>query len=111
MPIAQAVHDDFRVDMYRNYISNLIDAATLDGVKVNSYFAWSLVDNFEWADGYNTRFGLTFVDYKNNQKRYIKDSFIWYSMFTQTYNLYPKFTNPYDLELHHAQSEKNQFLE
>ena len=100
MPIALAVHDDFRVDMYRNYISNLIDAATLDGVKVNSYFAWSLVDNFEWADGYNTRFGLTYVDYKNNQKRYIKDSFIWYSMFTQTYNLYPKFTNPYDLDHH-----------
>ena len=68
--------------MYRNYIANMIEAVTTDGVKLNSYFAWSLVDNFEWADGYNTRFGLTYVDYKNDQKRYIKDSFIWYSMFT-----------------------------
>jgi beta-glucosidase len=98
IPIAQALHDDFRVDMYRGYIKNMIDAVTIDGVNLKSYFAWSLMDNFEWADGYHTRFGLTYIDYKNDQKRYIKDSFIWYSMFTQTYDYYPKFINPYFLE-------------
>ncbi len=98
--------------MYRDYISNVIDAMTLDGVNLKSYFAWSLLDNFEWADGFKTRFGLTFIDYKNNQKRYVKDSFFWYSMFTQTYNMYPEFTNPYELE--HSVNEnlqKYQFLQ
>ena len=66
MPISQAVHDDFRVDFYRNYINNAIDAITVDGVNLKSYFGWSLLDNFEWADGYRTRFGMTYVDYKNN---------------------------------------------
>ena len=49
-----------------------------DGVDVRGYFAWSLMDNFEWTAGYAIRFGLTYVDYKNNQKRYLKDSALWY---------------------------------
>jgi beta-glucosidase len=96
LPISQAVHDDFRVNMYRDYIANIIDAITVDGVNLKSYFGWSLMDNFEWDDGYNSRFGMTYVDYKNDQKRYLKDSIIWYSIFTQTGDLYPTFTNPSD---------------
>ncbi len=61
--IYQAVHDTFRVDFYKGYISNLIDAMTLDGVDVGGYFAWSLMDNFEWNDGYRIRFGMVYVDY------------------------------------------------
>jgi len=57
----------------------LRDAITLDGVNVVAYFAWSLMDNFEWDDGYNVRFGMVYVDYKNNQARYVKDSILWYS--------------------------------
>jgi beta-glucosidase len=94
LPIAQAVHDDFRVNQYRGYIANIIQAITVDGVNLKSYFAWSLMDNFEWTDGYNTRFGITYIDYKNGQKRYIKDSFIWYSLFTQSGEMYPHFSNP-----------------
>lgn len=87
MSIADAVHDLFRVDFYKGYISNMKDAITLDGVDVRGYFAWSLMDNFEWADGYNVRFGMTYVEYENNQARYLKDSAFWYSQFVKTHNI------------------------
>jgi beta-glucosidase len=66
LPIAQAVHDNFRIDFYKGYIQNALDAIFYDGVRLAGYFGWSLMDNFEWADGYSTRFGMTYVDYKNN---------------------------------------------
>ena len=67
------------------------DAITLDGVNVIGYFAWSLMDNFEWSDGYNIRFGMVYVDYKNNQARYVKDSILWYSKFMQTQDFNAKY--------------------
>jgi beta-glucosidase len=86
-PIADAIHDQFRIDFYKGYIQAVIDSVLIDGVNVRGYFGWSLLDNFEWADGYSTRFGLTYVDYKDSQRRYIKDSFRWYSAFIKTGNL------------------------
>jgi beta-glucosidase len=52
-----------------------------EGADVRGYFAWSLLDNFEWALGYTKRFGLIYIDYKDGQKRYVKDSARWYSQF------------------------------
>ena len=83
MNIKDALKDTFRVNYYRDYIKNMIDSIMIDGVKVNGYFAWSIYDNFEWADGFNTRFGMIYIDYKNNQARYNKDSVSFYSKFVQ----------------------------
>lgn len=54
-----------------------------DKVNVTGYFHWSLMDNFEWQEGYNSRFGLYYVDYKNNLTRHEKLSAQWYSSFLQ----------------------------
>ncbi|KAG5716218.1 Beta-glucosidase 1A [Termitomyces sp. T112] len=73
LSVAEAVHDTDRVEYYRGYTQALLEAVNLDGVDVKSYFAWSLLDNFEWADGYTTRFGVTHIDY-DTQERTPKDS-------------------------------------
>ncbi|XP_022960679.1 beta-glucosidase 12-like isoform X1 [Cucurbita moschata] len=55
--------------------------AMRDGVRVNGYFAWSFLDNFEWSDGYTKRFGLVYIDRNNNLTRTPKDSLKWFSLF------------------------------
>ncbi|MGL4177654.1 MAG: GH1 family beta-glucosidase [Dermatophilaceae bacterium] len=67
-----AVHDPDRVAYLRAHLSALADAVE-DGTDVRGYFAWSLLDNFEWAHGYDKRFGLVHVDYAT-QRRTVKDS-------------------------------------
>ncbi len=62
-----AVYDTDRVMFLRNYILHL-QRAVSEGVPVMGYFLWSLLDNYEWADGYEKRFGITYVDFKT-QKR------------------------------------------
>ncbi|KAF5668872.1 beta-glucosidase [Fusarium heterosporum] len=74
MPREKILQDDFRAQYYDDYVRAMADASNLDGVDVHGYFAWSLLDNFEWAEGYETRFGVTYVDYENDQKRYPKKS-------------------------------------
>jgi beta-glucosidase len=70
------VYDTDRVMYLRNYLSQL-QRATSDGIPVKGYFLWSLMDNFEWADGYTNRFGLHYVDYAT-QKRTPKLSAAFY---------------------------------
>ena len=55
-----------------------------EGVNVEGYFIWSLLDNFEWCDGYTVRFGLVYVDYKHGLTRYPKDSGIWFMNFLKS---------------------------
>jgi beta-glucosidase len=70
------VYDTDRVMYLRNYLTQLQRAAS-EGVPVRGYFLWSLMDNFEWADGYTNRFGLHYVDYAT-QKRTPKLSAAYY---------------------------------
>ncbi|HEX2985443.1 MAG TPA: GH1 family beta-glucosidase [Caproiciproducens sp.] len=70
------VHDPNRIDYLHRHLLSLRHAVE-KGVPVKGYFAWSLLDNFEWASAYNDRFGLVFVDYRT-QERIPKDSAYWY---------------------------------
>lgn len=76
-----AVKDDKRVAYLQDYLAQVLRARN-EGINVNGYFIWSLLDNFEWAKGYRPRFGLVYVDFKT-QQRIIKSSGYWYSRFLQ----------------------------
>ena len=76
------VHDPARIDFLHRYLRSL-HRAIADGVDVRGYFQWSVMDNFEWAEGYKHRFGLIHVDYET-QKRTLKDSAHWYAEVIRT---------------------------
>jgi beta-glucosidase len=71
------VHDPNRIDFMTRYLREL-HRAIASGVDVAGYFHWSIMDNFEWQEGFKERFGLIHVDYAT-QKRTLKDSALWYS--------------------------------
>lgn len=72
-PMEEALQDNDRVNYFKGITASLKAAVLEDGVDVRAYFPWSFLDNFEWADGYITRFGVTYVDYET-QQRYPKES-------------------------------------
>ncbi|WP_416795805.1 GH1 family beta-glucosidase [Ciceribacter azotifigens] len=71
------VDDQPRLDYYAEHLGVVADLIR-EGFPMRGYFAWSLMDNFEWAEGYRMRFGLVYVDYET-QERIIKKSGRWYS--------------------------------
>ena len=73
------VHDPRRIDFYKSYLKNVLKAKN-EGVDIRGYFAWSIIDNFEWAEGFDPRFGLVHLDWET-QKRTIKDSGLWFKEF------------------------------
>jgi beta-glucosidase len=72
-----AIHDERRIAYHREYLA-AVARSIADGADVRGYHAWSLLDNFEWAEGFSQRFGLAYVDFKT-QKRIMKDSGRWYA--------------------------------
>lgn len=70
------VHDPQRIDFANRYLREL-SRSIKDGVDCRGYFYWSVLDNFEWSEGFARRFGLVHVDYAT-QKRTIKDSGFWF---------------------------------
>lgn len=73
----EKIHDIQRIEYMKMYLSELKKAAD-EGIPIIGYQHWSIMDNFEWADGYGQRFGLIYVDYRT-QKRIKKDSAYWYT--------------------------------
>ncbi|XP_058073473.1 beta-glucosidase 12-like isoform X3 [Magnolia sinica] len=80
LSLEEALQDNMRIDYYHRHLL-FVQSAIRDGVDVRGYFAWSLLDNFEWADGFTVRFGLNYVDYKDGLKRYPKQSALWFQQF------------------------------
>ena len=80
-----AVNDGERLDFLRGHLEAL-GQALAQGVDVRGYFAWSLLDNLEWAMGYSRRFGLCYVDYAT-QRRIPKQSALWYRDFIARHRL------------------------
>jgi beta-glucosidase len=69
-----------RIQFYCERIAELARVIA-DGANVRTYHAWSLLDNFQWSDGYSQRYGLTYVDFRD-PKRPVKDSGVWYRRVT-----------------------------
>lgn len=72
------VHDAARIDYLREHLRAMAQAMA-DGAPIRAFHYWSLLDNFEWAEGYSQRFGIVHVDFANGQARRIKDSGRWYA--------------------------------
>ncbi|KAG2293152.1 hypothetical protein Bca52824_039821 [Brassica carinata] len=72
--------DSDRIDYYARHLEMVREAVSV-GANVKGFFAWSLLDNFEWSNGYTVRFGLVYVDYNDGGKRYLKKSAHWFRKF------------------------------
>ncbi|KAM0972561.1 hypothetical protein ACFX2I_020201 [Malus domestica] len=77
LSLEEALIDKERIKYYDAHLY-YVQEAIKQGINVKGFFAWSLLDNFEWADGYTVRFGLIYVDYKNGLKRHYKLSARWW---------------------------------
>ncbi|KAG9458510.1 hypothetical protein H6P81_003018 [Aristolochia fimbriata] len=77
LTLQHSLHDWRRVKYFKEYLLNLKKGID-EGANVIGYFAWSLMDNFEWKSGYTSRFGLHYVDYENGLKRIPKMSAHWF---------------------------------
>jgi beta-glucosidase len=75
------INDELRTNYLKSHIQEVLRAKN-DGVKVDGYFVWTFLDNFEWAEGYYPRFGLVHTNFKT-QERIIKQSGYWYKQFLQ----------------------------
>jgi beta-glucosidase len=72
-----ALPDPSRIDYLRRHL-HAVHAAIAAGVDVRGYFVWTLMDNFEWADGYATKFGIVSVDRDDDLRRTPRASARWY---------------------------------
>ncbi|KAL3567318.1 hypothetical protein D5086_029969, partial [Populus alba] len=79
--LEEALNDPIREQYYKDIFHNVLKSINDHGVDVKGFFAWSFLDDFEWGSGYSSRFGLFYIDYENNLKRYAKNSVKWFKQF------------------------------
>ncbi len=81
---SDTVSDPRRIDYLRTYITACAEAIEM-GAPLCGYFVWSLMDNYEWSEGFSKRFGIVYVDYAT-QRRVIKESGHWYAALIHAFN-------------------------
>uniref|UniRef100_A0A7N2LCQ6 Beta-glucosidase n=1 Tax=Quercus lobata TaxID=97700 RepID=A0A7N2LCQ6_QUELO len=80
LPIKDALKDSLRIRYHYGHLSYLLKAMK-EGVNVKGYYVWSFFDDFEWDASYTVQFGLIFVDFNNNLRRYLKYSAHLFKLF------------------------------
>ncbi|KAF2319387.1 hypothetical protein GH714_015417 [Hevea brasiliensis] len=81
----QGTNDQHRIDYLKAHMWNVLGSIKDYNVNVKGYFALSFLDKFEWNMGYSSRFGLHYVDYKNNMTRHPKNSATWFCLFLKNW--------------------------
>ncbi|KAJ8770874.1 hypothetical protein K2173_021789 [Erythroxylum novogranatense] len=77
LPLEQQLADEWRIDYHFSHLTS-VQEAIKEGVNVKGYFAWTLLDVFEWASGFTVRFGINYVDFNGGFKRIPKQSARWF---------------------------------
>uniref|UniRef100_A0A1B6E4G4 Uncharacterized protein n=2 Tax=Clastoptera arizonana TaxID=38151 RepID=A0A1B6E4G4_9HEMI len=67
-PFNSPLEDQNRINFHQRYLEEMLKAIYFDDCKVIGYFVWSLLDNFEWAQGYSIRFGLNQVNFNSSER-------------------------------------------
>ncbi|KAI3454691.1 hypothetical protein Pfo_011354 [Paulownia fortunei] len=80
----EACVDTTRVKYHQDHLANILKAINQAEVNIKGYFVWSWCDNFEWAEGYTARFGITYIDFINNLTRFPKTSALWFAKFLKS---------------------------
>lgn len=80
LPVKEALKDGLRIRYLASHLQYL-SKAIKEGANVKGYYQWAFWDDFEWDAGYTVRFGMIYIDFKNNLKRYMKYSAYWFKMF------------------------------
>ncbi|KAJ8899192.1 hypothetical protein K2173_012368 [Erythroxylum novogranatense] len=80
LPLEAGIKDGLRIRYHSSHLAYLLKSIT-KGVNVKGYYVWTFTDDFEWDAGFTARFGIVYVDYKNNLKRHLKYSGYWYKKF------------------------------
>ncbi|CAG9981397.1 unnamed protein product [Clonostachys byssicola] len=79
----EAINDPYRIRYFEKHLDSISKSINEDGSVISGYFAWSLLDNLEWSDGYGPRFGVTFTDYDTLERTPKKSALLLHSMITE----------------------------